>query len=312
VDNNAGTITPGRTNTASIATAATTTVVGSPGAGVQRNVKYLSVFNTHASVSNLVTIQHTDGTNVQKLWVGTLLAGEFVVMDQNGTWTYYNASGVPYTNNGPGRFLQSTLLTTGTTFTTGTQTTKLRIRAVAGGGGGGGITAAIGGSAGGGGAGSYFEWVVAVQPNTAYTYAIGAAGAANSGAAGGNGGNTTFAVGGTTATANAGQGAAALTGTAAVSVSSGGLGGTVSTNGTLNAVGMPGNAGFTVNTAGLGGGGEGGSSPFGAGGKMATANTAGNAAGGFGAGGGGANTTAATARAGGAGTAGCILVEEYA
>lgn len=94
MDNASGTITPGRTNTASITTAATTDVVASPAASTMRNVKHLSVRNTHASVSQSITVQHTDGTNVEELWVGTLDAGEAVVLDQEGDWQVYDASGV--------------------------------------------------------------------------------------------------------------------------------------------------------------------------------------------------------------------------
>lgn len=94
VDNASGTITPGRTNTASITTAATTTVVASPGASTQRNVKFLSIENTHATVSNAVTIQHTDGSNVKVLWDGTLLPDEHVMFDTNGVFTVYAASGL--------------------------------------------------------------------------------------------------------------------------------------------------------------------------------------------------------------------------
>ena len=54
VDDNAGTITPGRTNTATISSATTTTVVGSPASSTQRNVKALFIFNNDASVSNLL------------------------------------------------------------------------------------------------------------------------------------------------------------------------------------------------------------------------------------------------------------------
>ena len=97
VDNNAGTITPGRTNTASITTATTTTVVGSPGSSIQRNVKHLNIYNNHASNSTLVTVQHTDGTNVEVLWEGTLLASESIVFDDNGWWTKYNVLGIKVT-----------------------------------------------------------------------------------------------------------------------------------------------------------------------------------------------------------------------
>jgi len=93
IDNNAGTITVGRTNTASISTATTTTVVGSPAASTQRNCRHLNIFNNHATTSNLITIEHFDGTTAEQLWKGTLLAGESLVLDQGGRWTYYDATG---------------------------------------------------------------------------------------------------------------------------------------------------------------------------------------------------------------------------
>jgi len=74
VDNAAGTITPGRTNTA-ISTATTTTVVGSPGASTQRNLQTLIVRNRDAAASCDVTIKHTDGTTALELFKVTLLAG---------------------------------------------------------------------------------------------------------------------------------------------------------------------------------------------------------------------------------------------
>lgn len=75
--------TPGRTNT-QITTAATTTVVASPAASTQRQVKILTVRNSHASSSNALTIQHTDGTTVAQLFRYTLLAGETIVYDGGG------------------------------------------------------------------------------------------------------------------------------------------------------------------------------------------------------------------------------------
>src|SRR5215475_7273065 len=61
-----GVITPGRNNTA-ISTATTTSVSGSPAAGVQRNVKTLHLRNNHATLPCDVTVQHTDGTVVAQL-----------------------------------------------------------------------------------------------------------------------------------------------------------------------------------------------------------------------------------------------------
>ena len=94
VDNASGTITPGRTNTASITTAATTTVVGSPAASTQRNVRLLSVLNASLTVANAVTVQHTDGTNVEILWKGTMKVGESVSLNEAGDFVYANAQGI--------------------------------------------------------------------------------------------------------------------------------------------------------------------------------------------------------------------------
>jgi hypothetical protein len=94
MDNNAGTVTPGRTNSANISTATTTTVVGSPGSSVQRNVKHLDLFNTHATVATTVLVEHYDGTNAESLWQGTLQAGESVILDELGVWTHYSAAGL--------------------------------------------------------------------------------------------------------------------------------------------------------------------------------------------------------------------------
>ena len=96
VDNDAGTITPGRTNTASITTATTTTVVGSPASGVQRNVKHLSIRNNHASTTSNPVIEHTDGTNAEELLTVALLAGETLALDEIGNWTHYDTNGGEY------------------------------------------------------------------------------------------------------------------------------------------------------------------------------------------------------------------------
>jgi len=96
VDNLSGAITPGRTNTASITTATTTTVVASPASSTQRNVKLLSVRNNHASVATLVTVDHTDGTNAETLIKVLLLPGETLLRDYIGKWTHYAANGQRY------------------------------------------------------------------------------------------------------------------------------------------------------------------------------------------------------------------------
>lgn len=85
VDNNAGVITPGRTNTA-ITTATTTTVVASPGASVQRNLKTITISNKDAALSNLITVQHTDGTTNVQLTAITLQAGQTLMYESEQGW----------------------------------------------------------------------------------------------------------------------------------------------------------------------------------------------------------------------------------
>ncbi len=101
VDNAAGTITPGRTNTAAISTATTTTIVGSPAASTQRNVKGLIITNVHASAGAQVTVQHFDGSNSEDLISVTLLAGENLNFSQEGTWHHRDGQGGEYTYAAP-------------------------------------------------------------------------------------------------------------------------------------------------------------------------------------------------------------------
>jgi hypothetical protein len=101
VDNLAGAITPGRTNT-NISTATTTTVVGSPAASTQRNLKLLVISNNHASSPCFVTLQHFDGTTSVDLEAVTLLAQESLVLTEEGEWYHYDATGAKYSYNGPG------------------------------------------------------------------------------------------------------------------------------------------------------------------------------------------------------------------
>lgn len=96
VDYNGTTIAPARTpNAAAVATATTTTICTSPAASTQRNVTRIIINNTHASVANLVTINHSDGTTVMALHDSTLAAGESMCMDEEGEWHYYDSNGTP-------------------------------------------------------------------------------------------------------------------------------------------------------------------------------------------------------------------------
>jgi hypothetical protein len=84
-------------NLASISTATTTTIVAAPASSHQINVKHITIFNAHASVSNAITVEQYDGTTAESLWAGTLLAGEFVVLDELGVWTLYGVDGIAKT-----------------------------------------------------------------------------------------------------------------------------------------------------------------------------------------------------------------------
>lgn len=96
VDNASGTITLGRTNTTSITTNTTTTVVASPAGSTERNVKHINIRNNHASVATDVTVDHTDGTNAETLHRATLLVGETITFDQTGKWSHFDANGGEY------------------------------------------------------------------------------------------------------------------------------------------------------------------------------------------------------------------------
>lgn len=107
VDNASGTITPGRTNTGAITTATTTDVVGSPGASTQRNVQSLIVNNVHASVTNTVTVRHTDGSTPVDLIVISLAAGETLQFIDGVGWQVLASSGAAKTTQNFGNVAYS-------------------------------------------------------------------------------------------------------------------------------------------------------------------------------------------------------------
>jgi len=96
VENNAGVISPQRLNTASITTATTTTILTSPSASRQYRVNTITLRNNHGATSCDVTVQHTDGSNVETLIKVTLLAGESLIMDERGAWYHYDVNGAEY------------------------------------------------------------------------------------------------------------------------------------------------------------------------------------------------------------------------
>jgi len=86
------TITPGMTNSL-VTTATTTTVVAAPAASTQRQVKMLTVYNSHASSSNAISVQVYDGTNRAVLIKYTLLAGETLQWSEDENFRILDAVG---------------------------------------------------------------------------------------------------------------------------------------------------------------------------------------------------------------------------
>jgi len=82
----------GRTNTLAT-TAATTTIASPPAASTVRQIKGVSIYNSHGSSSNAITVQHYDGTTTAILYKYTLGAGERIQIDENGQIVTTDASG---------------------------------------------------------------------------------------------------------------------------------------------------------------------------------------------------------------------------
>jgi len=332
VDNAAGTITPGRTNTA-IATATTTTVVASPGASTQRNVQTLNIRNTHATSSNAITVRHTDGTTVVELFKYTLLAGEEMMFIDGAGWTVYQVNGSRKEGDSQTGINLQTFTTPGAGTYTPTTGMKYCIAFATGpGGGAGGADTAAGGTGdvgvggGGGAGGTAIGFFTAGQIGVSQATNVGTGGAGGT-AAGGNGGaaggNTTFGALLTGTTGAAGTGSAS--GTQDAQATAGGAGGAAS-GGTFNITGGGGGYGWAASCDGttdftMAVGGQGGQSFWGgparqvaSGGISLTtdATLAGEAgvAPGTGGGGGTVNNTA-TGVTGGAGANGAIFIVEF-
>lgn len=102
VDNTSGTIGPKRTNTASITTIATTDIVASPAASTERNLQTLICRNSHASVSNDVTIRHTDGTTTVDMFKVTLGPSEVLQFIDGVGFSVYASTGAVKTSQNQG------------------------------------------------------------------------------------------------------------------------------------------------------------------------------------------------------------------
>lgn len=108
VDLNGTTVTPGRQNTV-ISTATTTTVVPSPGASTQRNLKGLYVTNDSSGTSCSVAVEHFDGTNQVELMQFILLPGENMTFNEEGGWRHRDAQGAEYPPAGQGSYAGRTV-----------------------------------------------------------------------------------------------------------------------------------------------------------------------------------------------------------
>lgn len=77
-----------------INSATTTTFLSSPTAYATRTVDLFTIANTHASLSNTITVQHYDGSTTTIIWSGTLAAGERLAI-VDGFATVFNTAGIP-------------------------------------------------------------------------------------------------------------------------------------------------------------------------------------------------------------------------
>jgi hypothetical protein len=163
MDNASGSVLPGRTNTAGIATATTTTVVPAPAANTQRNVKTLHVRNN--GVPQTVGVQINDGTNTIKLWSQQL--------DTGGTLQYIDEVGFKTRAESCRAEVRCGAFypTIGMSFAI--------IECLGGGGSGGDAAWGIGrGSGGGGGSGGYSRKLVsATDVGASQPVTVGAGGA---------------------------------------------------------------------------------------------------------------------------------------
>ena len=248
VDQSGTTFTPGRTNTASITTIATTTILSSPAASTLRNAKFISLFNTHASTANILTLRHTDGANPITLLTITLAAGESVSWTEGRGWTRFNSNGIPVILGNTGPVDVQTFSTAGSnTWTKPTAFVPtqvlVKIWGPGGGGGGGGAVAfatACKGGAGGGGGACAVKYFLASELAPTVVVTLGAGGSSGIGnlsAAGNAGGNGTVSTFGALLSAYGGGGGGGGQISGATTTSGGG-GGTASAAATPTA-GLP-------------------------------------------------------------------------
>ena len=199
-----------------------------------------------------------------------------------------------------------------TTYTPTPGTASVEVTVVGGGGGGGGTVAMGASQFGAGGGGGSGGWATShiTSGFSGATITIGAGGAGGAGVLGATGGTTSF---GGSLSANGGTGGAVGAAIAGGNCQVGGSGGAASGGNVVSTTGAGGGAGVAFSNGNQLSG-QGGSTPYGAGGASRNANTnPGIQASGAGGGGGGAvGQSGAAAQTGGNGSNGVVIVREYA
>ncbi len=218
-------ITPGRLNTL-ITTATATTIVGPPAAGAFRTVKHVSIRNRGTTLSQTVTVVHSDGTNVAEIVSHILTPGSGLFYEEGNGWRLETNSNLTTPDiqifNGVGG-----------TWNKPAGAKQVIVEIIGGGGGGGGgaslATAVVAKGGGGGGGGAWLRGIFnANDLGETEAVTIGTGGAAGTpgaaGAAGGGGGIGGHSTFGTWLTAFGGGGGSGGATSAAVTGGGGGGG----------------------------------------------------------------------------------------
>jgi hypothetical protein len=96
VDITATTFTPG-SDQGNIAAATTTTITSAPAASTQRQIKQITLHNAGGSANTVTVVKDISGTEYKVFPATTLAAGESLVYQDGGGWTYFDSTGSPQT-----------------------------------------------------------------------------------------------------------------------------------------------------------------------------------------------------------------------
>jgi hypothetical protein len=275
-------------------------------AGTFTAVNATSIGATTPGTGAFTTLTASSGINSTNIGATTPGTGSFTTLSASGTLTGF-----------PGRLLNVQIFTSSGTYTPTTGTNSIIVEAVGGGGGSGGCAAQTTGSGAtsqSSGGGSYAK-VRYTSGITTETISIGGGGAAGASGAnnGSNGGTTSF---GSLVSCPGGVGGLGGGGTTTVGLVVG-IGSNASptiSGGTvlLSNANTPGFLSITVAAGGGAVGGNGGGTPFGAGGIGGNNSTPSSGFGDGAGAGAGSRASGQGAIAGAAGIAGVVIVYEYA